>query len=146
LDEADVLLDRDAPEVVMVNAAIWESNWGALRRLSRAGSVFVINASASVPSAVPSSPESSRTRHPSDGVAREAVSAAARGSVGRLGVKEAQKALRAEMFREALRQAKGNRHAAARVLRCDRRYVLKMLQEDPELEASPQRGGAPDSH
>lgn len=54
--------------------------------------------------------------------------AVARSSVGRLGLKEAQKMLRAEMFKEALRRVGGNRHAAARLLGIDRRYILKMLK------------------
>lgn len=59
----------------------------------------------------------------------DSLLAVARRTVGRVGLKEAQKVLRAEMFREALRRVDGNRHAAARVLRIDRRYVLKMLKE-----------------
>jgi DNA-binding NtrC family response regulator len=66
----------------------------------------------------------------------EALLAVAQQCVGRLGVKEAQKALRAAMFREALRQHSGNRHAAARALQIDRRYVLKMLKELTEFSRS----------
>ena len=54
---------------------------------------------------------------------------AARASLGRLGVKEAQKVVRREMFCEALTVAGGNRHEAARTLRVDRRYVRKMANE-----------------
>jgi len=54
---------------------------------------------------------------------------AARASLGRLGVKEAQKVVRCEMFCEALTVAGGNRHEAARTLRVDRRYVRKMANE-----------------
>lgn len=61
--------------------------------------------------------------------AEDALLRAARDNIGRRGVKEAQKAVRVEMFREAFRREKGNRHAVARVLRVDRRYVLKMLKE-----------------
>lgn len=55
---------------------------------------------------------------------------AARANLGLLGVKDAQKVVRAEMFREALTAHGGNRHAAARVLGVDRRYVLKMVRDD----------------
>jgi hypothetical protein len=54
---------------------------------------------------------------------------AAHRNTGHMGVKEAQKALRIEMFREALKRVDGNRHAAARLLQVNRRYVLKMLKE-----------------
>lgn len=60
----------------------------------------------------------------------------ARRNTGHLGVKEAQRAVRLEMFREALVRARGNRHAAARLLGVDRRYVLKMLKEFPELDCA----------
>jgi DNA-binding NtrC family response regulator len=62
--------------------------------------------------------------------ARDVLLLAAHEGIGRIGVKEAQKALRVEMFREALRRERGNRHAVARILRVDRRYVLKMLKEN----------------
>ncbi|HVW23984.1 MAG TPA: hypothetical protein VHC69_01360 [Polyangiaceae bacterium] len=54
---------------------------------------------------------------------------AARANLGRLGVKTAQRLVRTEMFREALLAENGNRHAVARVLQVDRRYVLKMAKE-----------------
>jgi len=57
--------------------------------------------------------------------------------VGRVGVKEAQRALRVGMFREALQLESGNRHAAARLLGVDRRYVLKMLKELTVVSAVP---------
>ena len=63
----------------------------------------------------------------------QTIAAVARTILGRVGVKEAQKAVRVEMFREALRLVGGNRHAAARLLRVDRRYVLKMLKEISDL-------------
>lgn len=76
--------------------------------------------SATVPSfALPEDPE-------------EALLLVAEKCVGRLGIKEAQKLVRAAMFREALRRESGNRHATARMLRIDRRYVLKMLKETAE--------------
>jgi hypothetical protein len=62
----------------------------------------------------------------------EALFVAAKKCVGLVGVKEAQKFLRVAMFQEALRQQSGNRHAVARLLRIDRRYVLKMLKEAVE--------------
>lgn len=63
----------------------------------------------------------------------DAIARAAHLSIGRLGVKQAQVALRIEMFREALRRSNGNRQAAARLLGVDRRYVLKMLKEHPGI-------------
>lgn len=60
--------------------------------------------------------------------------AAARGSLGQVSVKEAQRLVRTEMFREALKATSGNRRAAARTLGVNRRYVLKMLRENPDLE------------
>ena len=63
------------------------------------------------------------------GAAEALLRQAARTNLGRLGVKEAQKIVRVEMFREALLSEKGNRHAAARVLKVDRRYVSKMANE-----------------
>jgi hypothetical protein len=59
----------------------------------------------------------------------DALFVVARKCIGKLGVKEAQKMLRVAMFREVLCQQSGNRHATARVLRVDRRYVLKMVKE-----------------
>jgi DNA-binding NtrC family response regulator len=53
--------------------------------------------------------------------AEGALLIAAHRNTGYVGVKEAQKALRIEMFREALRRVNGNRHAAARLLQVDRR-------------------------
>lgn len=60
--------------------------------------------------------------------------AAARRSVGDVGVKEAQRLVRSEMFRTALDRTNGNRHATARALGVDRSYVRKMLSEQPELD------------
>jgi DNA-binding NtrC family response regulator len=54
---------------------------------------------------------------------------AARRTTGHLGVKEAQRRLRFEMFRQAFETAGGNRHEVARILRVDRRYVLKLIAE-----------------
>jgi hypothetical protein len=62
---------------------------------------------------------------------------AARTNLGLLGVKEAQKIVRVEMFREALLSEKGNRHAAARVLKVDRRYVMKMADERGSIDLRP---------
>jgi DNA-binding NtrC family response regulator len=62
--------------------------------------------------------------------ARDALLRAARENIGRCGVKEAQKMVRVEMFREAFRLENGNRHAVARLLEVDRRYVLKVLKEN----------------
>jgi DNA-binding NtrC family response regulator len=67
-------------------------------------------------------------------VAETALLIAARHNTGCVGVKEAQRLLRIEMFREALKRVDGNRHAAARLLRVDRRYVLKMLKETDGLK------------
>lgn len=50
----------------------------------------------------------------------------ARSEVGRAGAKEAQQRLREAMFREALQRTRGNRHAAARLLKVDRRIVQLM--------------------
>jgi hypothetical protein len=66
----------------------------------------------------------------------EALLLAARRNVGELGLKETLRAIRADMFREALRLTGGNRHAAARMLRVDRRYVLKMVKEVPLLRTA----------
>ena len=68
--------------------------------------------------------------------AEDALLRAARENIGRRGVKEAQKAVRVEMFREAFRREKGNRHAVARLLGVDRRYVLKMLKENGGFQTS----------
>lgn len=54
--------------------------------------------------------------------------------LGILDVKTAQRELRMAMMRLALRLGGGNRHACARLLGVDRRYVTKMIQENPELE------------
>jgi hypothetical protein len=62
--------------------------------------------------------------------------AAARRSVGELGVKEAQRLVRSEMFRTALVRTNGNRHATARALGVERSYVRKMLSEQPDLDHS----------
>lgn len=75
----------------------------------------------------------------SDPVRRSSIEAlmwAARRNVGELGLKETLRAIRANMFREALRLTGGNRHAAARLLRVDRRYVLKMLKDVPLLRTA----------
>ena len=61
------------------------------------------------------------------------VGEAAKAIVGIQGVKEVQRLVRRVMFREALRMTNGNRHAAARLLRVDRRYVLKMIAEGIDL-------------
>ena len=66
--------------------------------------------------------------------AESALLMAAHRNTGCMGVKEAQKALRIEMFREALKRVDGNRHAAARLLQVNRRYVLKMLKEIDALK------------
>lgn len=66
----------------------------------------------------------------------EMLASAARFNTGFVGVKEAQRTVRTEMFREALRKTGGNRHAAARVLGVDRRYVVRMLSENPEIKKS----------
>jgi two-component system response regulator RegA len=52
-----------------------------------------------------------------------------RAEVGRVGAKEAQQLVRETMYREALALTGGNRHAAARLLRVDRRLVQLMAQE-----------------
>jgi len=67
--------------------------------------------------------------------AESALLIAAYRNTGYVGVKEAQKALRIEMFREALKRVNGNRHAAARLLQVNRRYVLKMLKELDALKS-----------
>lgn len=61
----------------------------------------------------------------------------ARARVGSVGAKEAQAIVRRSMFQEALDRCEGNRHAAARMLRVDRRVVQIMantLQKAAELE------------
>jgi DNA-binding NtrC family response regulator len=69
--------------------------------------------------------------------------AAARGSIGLVGVKEAQRLVRTEMFRGALHFTGGNRHATARILKVDRRYVLKMLTEQPDIACPHSEGSSP---
>jgi hypothetical protein len=50
--------------------------------------------------------------------------------VGRLGLKEAQRALRASMNRAALQRCSGSRRAAAVMLGVDRRYIQKLCSEE----------------
>lgn len=68
---------------------------------------------------------------------------AARANLGHMGVKAAQRLVRIEMFHHALAMENGNRHAAARVLQVDRRYVLKMARES--ARASTPMPPAPDT-
>jgi len=60
--------------------------------------------------------------------ARLALRTAAQAAVGVLGVVEAQRVLRKAMLDRAFEQTCGNRHATARLLCVDRRYVTKMLK------------------
>jgi DNA-binding NtrC family response regulator len=53
----------------------------------------------------------------------------ARAHVGRFGAREAQQMVKLTMFHEALERTRGNRHAAARLLRVDRRIVQLMAPE-----------------
>ncbi len=53
----------------------------------------------------------------------------ARAQVGRFGAREAQQVVKLTMFQEALDRTRGNRHAAARLLRVDRRIVQLMASE-----------------
>jgi DNA-binding NtrC family response regulator len=55
--------------------------------------------------------------------------AAARRAVGTIGLVEAQRLVRRAMFAEALERASGNRHAVARLLDVDRRYVTRMVKD-----------------
>ena len=57
----------------------------------------------------------------------EELERVARARVGIIGAKEAQALVRKTMFQEALRRCRGNRHAAARMLRVDRRVVQIMF-------------------
>jgi hypothetical protein len=57
---------------------------------------------------------------------KELLQQAARASVGRFGLKEAQRLVRQEMLQAAIVATDDNRHAAARLLRVDRRYVVRM--------------------
>jgi DNA-binding response OmpR family regulator len=64
----------------------------------------------------------------------EPLLAAARQMVGSLGLTDAQRLVRRAMAKEALTRFDGNRHAVARTLQVDRRYVLKLIEEDPEID------------
>ncbi len=59
--------------------------------------------------------------------------------VAEVGLIEAQRLVRFRMLREALRRVEGNRHAAARLLRIDRRYVNKMIEEEPCVDPRQQK-------
>jgi len=59
----------------------------------------------------------------------EPLARVARAHVGRLGAREAQQTVKRTMFQEALTRTRGNRHAAARLLRVDRRIVQLMASE-----------------
>jgi ActR/RegA family two-component response regulator len=56
--------------------------------------------------------------------------------LGRYGLKDAQHVVRRSMIAEALGRTKGNRHAAARLLRVDRRAVQLALKELEDAESS----------
>jgi DNA-binding response OmpR family regulator len=64
----------------------------------------------------------------------EPLLAAARQMVGSLGLTDAQRLVRRAMAKEALTRFDGNRHAVARTLQVDRRYVLKLIEECPEID------------
>ncbi|HEX3853711.1 MAG TPA: hypothetical protein VHW01_22255 [Polyangiaceae bacterium] len=149
---ANVCLARAVPSLIVLQfAGHLPEFWDTLERVERAspqpGLVVVGRptdaeifrlAGASVVSSFEElsavSPDLSalETRRPT--VAEDALLIAAYRNTGCMGVKEAQKALRIEMFREALRRVDGNRHAAARLLQVNRRYVLKMLKEIDALK------------
>jgi DNA-binding response OmpR family regulator len=57
--------------------------------------------------------------------------------VGRVGMKEAQEALRGSMSSEALERTGGSRRAAASLLRVDRRYVQRMAAQAQEASPTP---------
>ena len=63
---------------------------------------------------------------------RGALVVAARRSVGSVNVVDAQRLVRCAMFAAALERTSGNRHAAARLLGVDRRYVTKMAKKATE--------------
>lgn len=56
--------------------------------------------------------------------------------LGRYGLKDAQHVVRRSMIAEALGRTNGNRHAAARLLRVDRRAVQLALKELEDIESS----------
>ena len=49
--------------------------------------------------------------------------------LGRLNLKQAQETVRRNMFMRAMEVTQGNRHAAARLLGVDRRYVIMMADK-----------------
>jgi len=61
----------------------------------------------------------------------------ARTHVGKVGVREAQHLVRSTMYREALTLTDGNRRAAARLLKVDRRLVQLMANELEPDDAGP---------
>jgi DNA-binding response OmpR family regulator len=71
-----------------------------------------------------------------EGTDSEPLLAAARQMVGSLGLTDAQRLVRRAMAKEALTRFDGNRHAVARTLQVDRRYVLKLklIEEHPEID------------
>jgi DNA-binding response OmpR family regulator len=69
-----------------------------------------------------------------EGTDSEPLLAAARQMVGSLGLTDAQRLVRRAMAKEALTRFDGNRHAVARTLQVDRRYILKLIEEDPEID------------
>jgi DNA-binding response OmpR family regulator len=69
-----------------------------------------------------------------EGTDSERLLAAARQMVGSLGLTDAQRLVRRAMAKEALTRFDGNRHAVARTLQVDRRYVLKLIEEHPEID------------
>jgi len=68
-------------------------------------------------------------------LARGALVVAARRSVGSVNVVDAQRLVRCAMFAAALERTSGNRHAAARLLGVDRRYVTRMARAAEAQEA-----------
>lgn len=70
----------------------------------------------------------------------------ARAHVGRFGAREAQQMVKLTMFHEALERTRGNRHAAARLLRVDRRIVQLMAPEvsDAFGDQAPPSGQEPE--
>jgi DNA-binding response OmpR family regulator len=84
-----------------------------------------------VPDRTAASPDNLEVR---DDDVTESLRVAARRIVGSLGLTEAQRLVRKTMAKEALTRFDGNRHAVARTLQVDRRYVLKLIEEHPEID------------
>jgi DNA-binding response OmpR family regulator len=64
----------------------------------------------------------------------ERIRVAACQLVGNMGLTDAQRLVRKAMTKEALMRLDGNRHAVARLLQVDRRYVLKLIEEHPDID------------